>query len=186
MWTKKLAVATTLLASAATPAVSGTVSIDGEISMGSSLGLIYNSKAEYTYSGATRNLAILGKACPVHMGETTRCKVRFKETRGQVTEIIAAKSGETAGVPVHKPGSVFDAFVCDSKDSVAFDQRPGCRHFDELMVQVIAMDKDVAKVVWNGQVKYAFSQRTLVNCKGTAISLASYIGRNFPPDLKGC
>ena len=181
-----MASAIAIIAFAVSPAVCGEVAINGEISLGSSLGQIYNGKVEYTYSGATRNLAALSKACPIRMGETTHCKVRFKETGGTVTEIISARSGETEGIPINKPGSVFDAFVCDGKANVDFDERPGCHHFDELMVQVISMDKDIAKVVWNGQAKYAFSQRTLVNCKGTAISLASYVGRNFPPELKGC
>jgi len=58
----------------ANPTRANELTIDGFILSGSSLGLIYDSKHEYSYGGTTRNLAILNKGCPVRMGEVTLCK----------------------------------------------------------------------------------------------------------------
>ena len=87
---------------------------------------------------------------------------------------------------INKPGSVFAAFVCDQKTNVDYVLKPGCTHFDDLSVQVLAMKASIAKLKWNGQVMYVLSQRVTINCQGTSISLASYLGKNFPPEMKGC
>ncbi len=162
------------------------VTIDGFISSGSNLGLIYDGQGEYSYGGTTRNLAILNEACHVRLGEEAPCKVRFKAQGGSATEIISAGAPPFGGTAVDKPGSVFDASVCNQKAEVDYAIKPGCAHFDALTVQVLAVDGDVAKLLWNGQVKYALSQRVLINCQGTSISFDSYIGRNLLPGMNAC
>jgi hypothetical protein len=96
------------------------------------------------------------------MGQTVRCKVRFEADSTFAKRIISANSGEPAGKTVDRPGSVFGANICADRSNVDYEQKPGCQHVD------------------------AFSQRTLVNCRGTSISLASFIGRNFPPGVRSC
>lgn len=163
------------------------ITIDGTVSLGSSLGLINSGdRKSYAYGGTTRNLALLMKGCPIKMGEIVPCVVKFNADGENVTEIISAAPPFFGGVEINKPGSVFDASVCDQPADVDYRGRPGCKHFDSLMVQVLTMNKAVTKLRWNGQVKYALSQRVTINCQGTSISLASYIGKTFPPGIKNC
>jgi hypothetical protein len=162
------------------------ITIDGFISLGSSAGMIYDSEHDYSYAGNTRNLDVLHKGCPIQMGDEVPCKVRFKADGRSVTEIVSAAAPTFGGVAIDKPGGVFDASVCDQKNKVDYAVHFGCSHFDDLTVQVLAINGDIAKLRWNGQLKYALSQRVTINCHGTSISLASYIGKNFPPGMKGC
>lgn len=167
-------------------ATAGEVTVSGKITSGSSLGSIFDGNKSYEYGGTTRNLAALSKGCPVRMGETAPCIARFIEADGFITKMISARQPSFGGRTLDKPGSVFDAFVCDQKDAVGYDAKVGCQHFDELTVEVIAINRDISKIRWNGQEKYVLTQRTIINCHGTSISAASYLGGNFPPGLKRC
>lgn len=162
------------------------LSFSGTVSSGSSAGLISNGAKDYAYDGNTKNLSALLKACPLTMGEIITCKVRFREQNGTVTEILSAKGHSFGGKTVNKPGNVVDAFVCDRAEAVGYDQKVGCQHFDSLTIQVLATKGAVTKLRWNGQEKYTLTQRTLVNCNGTSISVASFLGRSFPPEIKSC
>jgi hypothetical protein len=180
-------IAIALAAAVAAPAYADdVVTIDGFVSSGSNMGLISDGSREYAYGGTTRNLAALAKACPVRMGELVPCRVTLKAAGGSATEIVSASASPFGGIAINKPGEVSDASVCDHPSAVDYSIRPGCKHFDSLMVQVLSMKNEIAKLSSNGQVKYALSQRVLINCHGTAISLASYVGKNFPPGLKEC
>lgn len=163
------------------------ITVNGTVSLGSSLGLINDGdRKSYAYGGTTRNLDLLMRGCPIKMGETVPCVVKFNANGENVTEIISAAPPSFGGVEVNRPGSVFDAYVCDQPADVDYRGRPGCTHFDGLMVQVLTMNQAVTRLRWNGQIKYALSQRVTINCQGTSISLASYIGKNFPPGIKSC
>lgn len=166
---------------------SSVVTVDGYITMGSSMGLIVGGQREYPYAGNTRNLAVLMKGCPITMGQQVPCVVRFETDGRSAINIISAAPPAPKGDAVNKPGNVFDASVCDHKVDVDyFVVKPGCQHFDSLAVQVLTIDGDVARLKWNGQIKYALAQRVTINCQGTSVSLASYLGKNFPPGMKSC
>jgi hypothetical protein len=167
-------------------AIAKEVTINGQISLGSSLGLIFDGKSDYTYGGTTRNLRILQNGCPIKMGQIVNCKVRFKANGNSVEAILSAKSPNFGGTQINRPGSIFDAFICDQKSSVSYRANSGCVHFDQAMVQVLNFNKDIAQLKYNGQIMYAFAQRVTINCQGTSVSLPSYIGRNFPPGIQSC
>lgn len=46
------------------------ITISGLVSSGSNMGSIFDDRVAYTYDGATKNLAMLGKNCPVKMGDS--------------------------------------------------------------------------------------------------------------------
>ena len=148
--------------------------------------MIYKRDHEYLYAGNTRNLDILHKACPVRMGEELPCEVRFKTDGGSVTEIISAATPTFGGTNINKPGAIVDSSLCDQKNEVKYTSHSGCAHFDGLALQVLAVNGDIAKLNWNKKIKYTLSQRVTINCQGTSISLASYVGKNLPPGIKRC
>ena len=129
------------------------ITIDGLISLGSTAGMIYDRDHEYLYAGNTRNLDILHKACPVRMGEELPCEVRFKTDGGSVTEIISAATPTFGGTTINKPGAIVNSSLCDQKNEVKYTSHSGCAHFDDLALQVLAVNGDIAKLNWNKKIK---------------------------------
>jgi hypothetical protein len=99
---------------------------------------------------------------------------------GNATDTAAAPFGQI----INRPGNLSDASVCELPGQVDFQIRPGCRHFDDLSVLIVSRKQDVLQVRWNGMTKYALANRATINCRGTAISITSYIVRSFPPGVK--
>ena len=187
-WPDKI-LATAICIALPTAAISAQVTevtIDGKVSEGSSGGTVYDGKHDYLFDGTTRNLNILSKGCPANRNGDTPCKVRFTAQGIQIIAIVSATPPTFGGIAINRPGSVFDAGVCDQASAVGFGVAPGCQHFDNLSVQVLTMNQSVAQIRWNGQLRYVLSQRVNINCHGTEISIASYLGKNFPPGMKSC
>ena len=162
------------------------VKIAGFVSLGSNAGLIFDKKREFAYSGMTKNLSILAKGCPTSMGQLASCVANFEATGRTITRIISANAPPFGGISINRPGNVTDAYVCEQEANVDYEAKIGCQHFDELSIQILAIKAAVAKVKWNGNVRFTLSQRLTVNCDGTAVSLNSFIGKNFPPGMKKC
>lgn len=72
-------------------AVAAKITVDGKVTVGSSMGEISNDTEGYPYARTTKNLEILIKACPVSMGDEVRCVVTFEEKNGSITKIISAR-----------------------------------------------------------------------------------------------
>ena len=88
---------------------------------------------------------------------------------------------------VNKPASLFDTELCGNASAVEKSAPDnGCRHVDELQVELVSFAGPVAMVRTNGMIRFAPSQRVLINCHGTSVTLSSYISGRLPPGLKKC
>lgn len=83
-------------------AIAKSITIDGTIIVGSSIGTVSGKSEEYTYGRTTKNVGALNKACPTVMGSEVRCIVVFEETNGSITKIISARR-PTSSDPTDPP-----------------------------------------------------------------------------------
>ena len=181
---------TTMIAAliiAATPLSATERTINGSVSMGSGAGLVGDGKLEFPYAfGVTRGIRRLTEGCGVRFGAgTTRCIVKFRETNGSIVEIISAKRPSFSGKSINLAGSVFDADLCPSPDLVDIQSR-ACRHVDDVSVYVERANTITAMIRYNNEIRFLSTQRVVINCKGNAVSLRSFMTGDLPPGAKNC
>lgn len=68
------------------------ITVEGNVSLGSSMGVIAADTRSFIYSSSTRGLSILRLGCPVKMGEVLKCRVQFLAVGDQVAEILSARA----------------------------------------------------------------------------------------------
>ena len=112
--------------------------------------------------------------------------IRLTSLCASAVALLVAAMSAWAVTTIDRPGSVSDGFLCESERAVGFDPKPGCQHYNEVPVHVLAVIEDRVIVVLNGQARFALAARVLISCWGTLISVASFVLRKFPPGMKSC
>ena len=147
-----------------------------EVTMGSGMGVVSADNKGYTYAfGVTRGIRLLTEGCGVRMGaEGFPCIVKFRESKGSITEILSAKRPRFEGRIVGLAGSIFDTSLCPSQAALDADS-PSCQYKSSLEVYVEKANAGEAQLRVNGEILYAVTQRVVLNCKGTRLSLRSFL-----------
>jgi clan AA aspartic protease (TIGR02281 family) len=160
--------------------------INGWISMGSDMGLVWSDTSEFPYAlGVTRGIQILSKGCPIHMGEEIQCIVKFREENGSIIEFISAKRPGFDGKTINLLGQVFDTELCPSAQMPVATSNT-CKHVEDLVVYVERANPQTTMVMYNQDTLFVPTQRVLLYCKGIDISLKSFMTSDFPPGVQSC
>ena len=94
---------------------------------------------------------------------------------------MVSQAGDFTGKDIKLAGSVFDTNMCANPASLK-----GCTYVEEANVFIEKAAPEITLVRYNQNLLYVPTQRVIVNCKGTDVSLRSVLLKSLPPGIKSC